>query len=88
MTSILSFALYAFGTGTLASMTMIPASDAVRVTVLVAVSAGIGRIIGAWATLPHNRWKRKVVLNVPQKYRTEVEEKVKHIIRDSGKASL
>ena len=64
-TAIASFALYTFGTVVLAGMTMIPASDAVRTMTVLAVGAGLGRLIGVWAMSPGKRGNRTVVVNVP-----------------------
>ena len=64
-TAIASFALYAYGTVLLASMTLIPASDAVRAMVVLTASAGFGRLVGYWLTRPHRKGRQIVVIDVP-----------------------
>jgi hypothetical protein len=48
-TAIASYALYTYGAVVLASLTMIPASDAVRAVVVLSVGAGFGRLVGYWS---------------------------------------
>ena len=76
--SVLSFCLYAFGTAILAGMTMVPASDSIRVMVLIAASAGIGRMVGIWATAPRGRWRKVVVIDVPYAHYDWLVEKMEH----------
>jgi hypothetical protein len=80
LTSILSFSLYAFGTGILAGITMFPASDGVRVMVLVGVSAGVGRLVGAWAGSPRSRWKKTIVIDVLRRYQLDMKEKLQRMV--------
>lgn len=65
MTEILSFSLYAYGTVLLASMTLIPASDAIRAMVVSTVSAGFGRAVGYWFTSARKRVGQILVIDVP-----------------------
>ena len=65
-TAITSFTLYAYGTVLLASMTLIPASDAVRAMVVLTASAGFGRlVVEYWSTRPRRRGRHIVVVDVP-----------------------
>ena len=64
-TAIASFTLYAYGTVLLASMTLIPASDAVRAMVVLTASAGFGRLARYWLTSPRRRGRYIVVIDVP-----------------------
>jgi len=75
-TSVLTFGLYAFGTTVLAGMTMFPASDTVRVMVLIVVSAGVGRVIGNWITASSGRWRETFVVDVPLAYHEWIAERV------------
>lgn len=64
-TAIASFSLYAYGTTVLASMTLIPASDAIRVMVVAGSSAGFGRLVGYWFTSTRRRNSEIIVVDVP-----------------------
>ena len=64
-TAIVSFSLYAYGTILLASMTLIPASDAIRAMVVSASGAGFARLAGHWHTSPRRRGNRAFVVDVP-----------------------
>jgi hypothetical protein len=64
-TAIASYALYTYGTVVLASITMIPASDAVRAVVVLSVGAGFGRLVGYWSVSQSRTGRRRVVVNVP-----------------------
>ena len=64
-TAIASFTLYAYGTILLASMTLIPASDAIRAMVSLTISAGFGRLAGYWLSSPRRRGSRTIVVDVP-----------------------
>jgi hypothetical protein len=64
-TAIASYALYTYGTVVLASLTMIPASDAVRAVVVLSVGAGFGRLVGYWSVSQSRTGRRRVVVNVP-----------------------
>ena len=60
-----SFALYAYGTVILASVTLVPASDAIRAMAVTAACAGFGRLA---ASFFNSYWRRRnqfVVLEVP-----------------------
>lgn len=59
------YALYAFGTVVLASMTLIPASDAVRAMVVMTASAGFGRLVGYWALSPSRSGSQTIVVDIP-----------------------
>ena len=76
VTAVMSFALYTFGTVVLASMTMFPASDAIRVMVVCSISAGIGRLIGFWAMTSARSGKRIMIVNVPQQHMQVMREKI------------
>ncbi len=64
-TAIASFSLYAYGTILLASMVLIPASDAVRAMVVLASGAGFARLAGHWHTSPRRRGNHVLVVDVP-----------------------
>lgn len=65
-TSVMTFAHYTYSTAIFASMTMFPASDALRCMALFAVSAGIGRLIGGRALGRHSMLRRTVVYDVKE----------------------
>lgn len=67
-TAVASFTLYTYGTVILASTTLIPASDAIRAMVVLAASAGFGRLVGYWAALPSRTGSRRIVVSVPAEY--------------------
>ena len=64
-TAIASLTLYAYGTVILASMTLIPASDAIRAMTVLAISAGVARLIGYWAVSPSKRGNGYMMIDVP-----------------------
>lgn len=64
-TAIVSFTLYAYGTILLASMTLIPASDAIRAMVMSTISAGFGRLAVYWFTSPQRKANQTIVVDVP-----------------------
>jgi hypothetical protein len=64
-TAIASYALYTYGTVVLASLTMIPAPDAVRAVVVLSVGAGFGRLVGYWSVSQSRTGRRRVIVNVP-----------------------
>lgn len=64
-TAIASLTLYTYGTVILASMTLIPASDAIRAMTVLAISAGIARLIGYWAASPSKRGNGFMMIDVP-----------------------
>ena len=64
-TAIASYVLYTYGTVVLASVTMIPASDAVRVIVVLSIGAGFGRLVGYWSVSLSRTGRRRVLVNVP-----------------------
>ncbi|KAL9040773.1 MAG: hypothetical protein Q9214_004350 [Letrouitia sp. 1 TL-2023] len=64
-TTVASFALYTYGTVILASMTFIPASDAVRAMTILAVGAGFARLVGYWAMSPSETANQVITINVP-----------------------
>lgn len=63
-TAVINYSLYAFGTVVLASMTMFPASDAVRVMVVVCANAGFGRVVGYWAGSRFKSGKETILIDV------------------------
>ena len=64
-TAIASLTLYTYGTVILASMTLIPASDAIRAMTVLAISAGVARLIGYWAVSPSKRGNGFMMVDVP-----------------------
>ena len=64
-TAIASLTLYTYGTVILASMTLIPASDAIRAMTVLAISAGVARLIGYWAVSRPKRGNRFMMIDVP-----------------------
>ena len=64
-TAIASFTLYTFGTVVLASMTLIPASDAIRTLTVLTIGAGVGRLVGYWNASPSRTGSRIIVVDVP-----------------------
>lgn len=64
-TAIASYVLYAYGTTLLASLTLIPASDAIRAMVVSTAGAGFGRLTGSWFTSPRRRTGQIIVIDVP-----------------------
>ena len=67
-TAISSFTLYAFGTVVLASMTLIPASDAIRTLVVLTIGAGVGRLTGYWVASLSRNGRGVVVIDIPDGY--------------------
>lgn len=63
--AVASFTLYTYGTVILASMTLIPASDAVRAMTVLAAGAGFARLVGSWGVLPSTNWSNVIVVDVP-----------------------
>jgi hypothetical protein len=86
--AILSFSLYAFGTVVLGSMTMFAASDAVRVMVLIAASAGVGRLIGTWISAPSGTWKKCMAVDVPLAHHEWLKEQISDGIDTDGGMEL
>ena len=78
--AITSYALYTYGTVVLASVTMIPASDAVRVIVVLSIGAGFGRLVGYWSVSLSRTGRRKVLVNVPPAHLDELA----HVIAGNG----
>ena len=64
-TAVVSFSMYAYGTILLASMILIPASDAIRAMVVSASGAGFARLAGHWLTSPRRRGNRALIVDVP-----------------------
>ena len=64
-TAVASLTLYSYGTVILASMTLIPASDAIRAMIVLAISAGVARLLGYWAASPSKRGNRFMMIDVP-----------------------
>lgn len=64
-TALASFTLYTYGTVILASMTLIPASDAVRAMTVLAIGAGFARLVGHWAMSPSRKGNRVFVIDLP-----------------------
>ncbi|KAF2722973.1 hypothetical protein K431DRAFT_283481 [Polychaeton citri CBS 116435] len=67
-TSLVSFALYAFSTALLGSMTLIPASDAIRSMALMCASVGLGRIIAGLAMSDDTMIGSVIVADVPEQH--------------------
>lgn len=80
-TAIASFTLYAFGTVVLASMTFIPASDAIRALTMLTIGAGVGRLIGYWKASPSRTGSRVIVVEVPsgclEEFTNEIERRAR-----------
>ena len=64
-TAIVSFSMYAYGTILLASMILIPASDAIRAMVVSASGAMFARLAGHWHTSPRRGGNHAFVVDVP-----------------------
>ena len=64
-TAVVSFSMYAYGTILLASMILIPASDAIRAMVVSASGAGFARLAGHWVTSPNRRGNRALIIDIP-----------------------
>ena len=64
-TALVSFSMYAYGTILLASMILIPASDAIRAMVVLASGAGFARLAGHWHTSPRRRGNHAFVVDFP-----------------------
>ena len=64
-TAVVSFSMYGYGTIVLASMVLIPASDAIRAMVVSASGAGFARLAGHWLTSPRRRGNRAFIVDVP-----------------------
>ena len=64
-TAITSFILFAYGTVVMASMTLIPSSDAIRVMTVFSTSAGFARLCASWTVSPSRTASRLVVIDVP-----------------------
>jgi len=86
LTSIMSTALYAFATGVLGAMTMFPASDAIRALVMFAAAAGIGRIIGSWASAPQSHWRTTLLVDVEERQVAELQRFVEEEVRRASPA--
>ena len=71
-TAIASYALYTYGTVVLASVIMIPASDAVRVIVVLSSGAGFGRLVGYWSISQSRTGRRRILVNVPAAHLDEL----------------
>ena len=65
LTAIVSFSMYAYGTILLASMILIPASDAIRAMVVSASDAMFARLAGHWHTSPRTGGNHAFVVDVP-----------------------
>lgn len=76
ITAVFSFSIYTFGTVVLASMTMFEAADAVRVVVVVAVTAGFGRVVGYWALSSIRSGKKAILVDVPAEHIEELSEMI------------
>ncbi|KAI9723411.1 MAG: hypothetical protein M1812_001295 [Candelaria pacifica] len=63
--AVLNTGLYTTGTVVLASIVMVPASDAIRVMVMLILSAGFGRIVGSWTLSPSTRGRKNLIVDVP-----------------------
>lgn len=61
-TAVLSYSFYTYGTIILASTTMFEAADALRVVVVVCVTAGFGRMVGYWSLATSFRKGKKALL--------------------------
>ena len=60
-----SFVLYAYGTTLLASMTLIPAHNAIEAVVVSTISVGFGRFALHWFASLCKRGDQLVVIDVP-----------------------
>lgn len=80
ITSVLTFALYAFATAVLGATTMFTASDAVWCMVLFAFAAGMGRIVANFAIEDYIRCRRTIVVDVPQKQLDAVKKKGEGVV--------
>ena len=65
VTAVLSYVLYTYGTVILASMTMIPSSDATRAIVTIVSGAGFGRLVAYWTTSMERKGKKVLIFDVP-----------------------
>ena len=74
-TAVLSYSIYTYGTVVLASTTMFEAADALRVVVVVCVTAGFGRMIGYWVLATSFRSGKKALLfDVPAPHMDKLAE--------------
>lgn len=64
-TEIFSFMLYAYGTTLLASMTLIPASNAIEAMMISTISVGFGRLALRWFASLCKRENQVLVIDVP-----------------------
>lgn len=76
-TAITSFGLYAYGTVILASILLVPASDAIRAMTIFVSSAGFGRLVGYWMVVSGRKGRRTFVIDVPAAFMQEFESFVK-----------
>lgn len=64
-TEVVSFVLYAYGTTLLASMTLIPAHNAIEAMIISTISVGLGRFALQWVALLRKRENHVLVVDVP-----------------------
>lgn len=64
-TEVFSFVLYAYGTTLLASMTLIPAHNAIEAMMISTISVGFGRFALHWFALLCKRGNQAVVVDIP-----------------------
>lgn len=67
-TAISSLTLFTYGTVIMASMTLIPSSDALRILIGFSVSAGVARLFGSWVASPSSMVSRVLLVDVPPGY--------------------
>ena len=69
--AVISYALYTFGTVILASMTLIPATDAVQATLVLTLTAGFGRMVGFWAESPSRCGSQTIIIDIAAEFRED-----------------
>jgi len=65
VSAIFSYGLLTYGTVILASINMYSTSDAVRVMVVMTISAGFGRLVGSWIVRCSRTGRRFIIVDVP-----------------------
>lgn len=79
LTSVMSFALYAYATCMLGSMTMFTASVAIWCMALFAGAVGLSRIICEWAGSAFGSYKTAHVVEVPERFMEETKKRIEGI---------
>ena len=72
--AVFEFMLYAFGTATLAGITLVSPIDAIWVMAVLTISAGFGRIVASWIMSSARPRKRSVVVDVPKRHMRGITE--------------